>query len=194
MPLRLLSRFRTKEIHVAGRDLYLRAPVRSDYEQWAKLREESSDFLRKWEPKWPQNDLTLLGFQRRLRSYSQQRQSGSGYTFFLFESSGEKLLGGLSLTRITYGVSRSATLGYWMGVHHAGKGHMTKAVPAIVSHAFNDLRLSRVEAACLPTNNRSIHLLKKCGFHREGYARENLENNGKREDHILFARLNTTSA
>ena len=76
-----------------------------------------------------------------------------------------------------------------MGVHFAGRGHMSKAVPAILSHAFADLKLNRVEAASLPTNSRSMHLLEKCGFQREGYAREYLEINGKREDHVLFACL-----
>ncbi|MEM7215135.1 MAG: GNAT family protein [Pseudomonadota bacterium] len=193
MRLRLLSRFRSKEITVPGCALYLRNPLRSDYEQWVNLRSESREFLTKWEPRWPADDLTPLGFQRRLRSYSQQKQTGTGHTFFLFSNDDDALLGGLSLTRILYGVSRSATLGYWMGVHHAGRGYMTKAVPAILSHAFNELKLKRVEAACLPTNYRSIHLLANCGFKREGFAREYLEINGVREDHILFGCLGNSA-
>ncbi|MEM9329862.1 MAG: GNAT family protein [Pseudomonadota bacterium] len=189
MPLKLLSRFRSREIQVPNSTLHLRAPLRSDYEKWANLRLDSSDFLRKWEPKWPEDDLTVLGYQRRLRSYSQQRHNGTGYTFFLLDDQTNALLGGVSLTRITHGVSRSATLGYWMGVHHAGKGYMTKAVPAVLSHAFKDLKLKRVEAACLPNNARSIRLLEKSGFQREGYARQFLEINGKREDHLLFGCL-----
>ena len=61
--------------------------------------------------------------------------------------------------------------------------------PTILSFAFDDLKLRRVEAAALPGNARSIHLLEKCGFKREGYAREYLEINGVREDHILFGCL-----
>ncbi len=80
-------------------------------------------------------------------------------------------------------------LGYWMGVHHAGKGHMLKAVPAVLDFAFHDLKLKRVEAARLPRNITSINLLKKSGFGEEGYAREYLEINNVREDHILFAIL-----
>ena len=129
MPLSLLSRFRSKEIPVTGTNLVLRAPQRSDYGQWIKLRMESAAFLTVWEPKWPRDDLTPMGFQRRLRSYSQQRNTGTGHIFFLYGDSGKTLLGGVSLTKITYGDSRSATLGYWMGVNHAGKGYMGKTVP-----------------------------------------------------------------
>ncbi|MEM7068919.1 MAG: GNAT family protein [Pseudomonadota bacterium] len=189
MPLRLLSRFRAEEIKVPNCNLVLREPRRGDFAQWVSLRKDSSEFLTKWEPKWPSDDLTPLGFHRRLRSYTKQRQEGTGHTFFLFDRQSNELFGGLSLTKICHGISKSATLGYWMGVHHAGKGHMGLAVPSILSFAFNQLRLERVEAAALPTNDRSIHLLGKCGFQREGFAREYLEINGVREDHVLFACL-----
>ena len=96
------------------------------------------------------------------------------------------MLGGLALTRISYQNSRSAVLGYWMASRHAGKGYMQKAVAAIMDHAFNELHLERLEAACIPGNARSIHILEKSGFRREGYAKEYLEINGCREDHILF--------
>ena len=189
MQLRLLSRFFNQEIDVADKSLYLRAPTTADFEQWIKIRTESKPFLKPWEPLWPEDDLSILGFRRRLKSYTQQRQNGVARTYFLFTRTDNQLIGGISLTRITYGVTRSAMLRYWMGVNHAGKGHMRKAVPAILEFAFNELRLKRVEAACIPKNITSINLLKKCGFCEEGYAREYLEINGKREDHVLFAVL-----
>ncbi len=189
MHLRLLSRFFNKKIDIAEGNLYLRTPIVSDYNQWVTLRTKSKAFLKPWEPLWPEDDLSNIGFRRRLKSYSQQRQDGSAKTYFLFTRDGDQLIGGISLTRITYGITKSAMLGYWMGVNHAGKGHMRRAVPAIQNFAFNELKLERVEAACIPRNTTSINLLKKSGFEEEGYAREYLEINGKREDHILFAIL-----
>ena len=189
MQLRLLSRFLSQEIDIPGDRLYLRHPNNSDYAQWVKLRSESSEFLKRWEPKWPNDDLSRIGFRRRLKAYAQQRQSGWGRTYFLFEREGDQLLGGIGLTRITHGISNTATLGYWMGAPHAGKGHMRITVPALLDFAFENLNLNRIEAACLPRNQRSINLLLKCGFREEGYAREYLEINGTREDHILFAAL-----
>lgn len=186
---RLLSVFQPKPIQVPESSLVLRFPGNGDFLQWCQLREESSSFLRCWEPKWPADDLTKIGYRRRLKSYAQQRQSGWGQTFFLFDGASDELLGGIGLTRITHGGLRTGTLGYWMGSKHAGKGYMRKAVPAMLNFAFGELMLNRVEAACVPRNERSIHLLKKCGFREEGYAREYLEINGTREDHILFAIL-----
>jgi ribosomal-protein-alanine N-acetyltransferase len=82
-----------------------------------------------------------------------------------------------------------ASLGYWMSQHEAGKGIMTEAVNLLVPHAFEALRLDRIEAACLPANIASVRVLEKAGFQREGLARDYLAINGKRCDHALFARL-----
>ena len=89
--------------------------------------------------------------------------------------------------RITHGITRSSVLGFWMGEPHANKGYMQKVVPTVLDFAFDDLKLRRVEAACLPRNERSKHLLQKCGFQKEGYAKAYLEINGVAEDHVLFA-------
>lgn len=187
--MRLISRILRQTIDVPNTSLYLEPPSIGHFEQWVTVRRDSQSFLRPWEPTWAADDLSIIGYKRRLAAYQRHRQSGWGRTFFLFDSQGDRLLGGASLTRIRYGNSKSATLGYWMSVHEAGKGHMQKAVPSLISYAFDTLGLERVEAATLPKNERSKHLLKKVGFIEEGYVREYLEINGKREDHLLFALL-----
>ena len=55
--------------------------------------------------------------------------------------------------------------------------------------AINKLGLHRLEAACLPDNAASQGLLRKLGFHEEGYARDYLRINGQWQDHLLFAML-----
>jgi ribosomal-protein-alanine N-acetyltransferase len=66
---------------------------------------------------------------------------------------------------------------------------MTRGVSALVPFAYEGLRLHRIEAACIPTNQPSIKLLERTGFKREGYAREYLCINGLWQDHLLYARL-----
>jgi len=44
-------------------------------------------------------------------------------------------------------------------------------VEAAVRFAFNSLGLHRVEAACVPENERSARVLEKCGFEHEGHVR-----------------------
>ena len=57
------------------------------------------------------------------------------------------------------------------------------------AYAFANLRLHRIEAACLPTNQRSIRLLEGAGFRREGLARAYLRINGVWQDHLLYGLL-----
>jgi [ribosomal protein S5]-alanine N-acetyltransferase len=74
-------------------------------------------------------------------------------------------------------------------VPFARRGYMSAAVAAVVTYAFDHLRLHRIEAACLPVNEPSIRLLKRCGFAEEGYARRYLKIAGSWQDHLLFAIL-----
>ena len=64
---------------------------------------------------------------------------------------------------------------------------MGEALRVTIPHIFERLRLHRVEAACIPDNGRSVHLLEKVGFQREGYMQGYLRINGAWRDHILFA-------
>lgn len=169
--------------------LYLRAPEPGDFEAWASLRALSRDFLTPWEPVWPADDLTRPAFRRRLRRQAEDIDRDEAYPFFLFRAADDALLGGLTFGQIRRGVAQTATMGYWMGAPFAGKGYMSRAVRAALGHAFGALRLHRVEAACVPSNDRSRRLLESCGFRREGYARAYLEIDGRWQDHLLFAIL-----
>jgi ribosomal-protein-alanine N-acetyltransferase len=99
------------------------------------------------------------------------------------------LLGGLSISNVRRGVAQAASVGYWIGAPHVGRGHMTDAVKAVLPFAFVTLGLHRLEAACLPHNYPSARVLQKAGFKREGMARRYLKINGLWQDHDLFALL-----
>ena len=171
---------------VDGDHVRLRPPRRSDYQAWAELRAQSRAYLQPWEPTWPADDLTRSGYRRRLDAYARERASGSAYRFLVFRIDDEELVGGLSLSNVRRGVAQTATLGYWAGQPFAGRGHTTDAVRAAVRFAFKTLGLHRVEAACVPENDRSRRVLEKAGFDSEGRAREYLKIDGIWRDHLLF--------
>lgn len=172
---------------IRGDRVSLRIPFASDYAAWARLRGESRAFLTPWEPLWGPGDLERYAFRTRVRRYQEEVQSGTGYPFFLFRTADGKLMGGITLSNVRRGVTQAGTIGYWMGEPFAGKGYMSEAVRLIIPFAFDTLRLHRIEAACIPTNARSIHLLEKAGFRREGLLRSYLKINGMWQDHLLFS-------
>lgn len=169
-----------------GQGVLLRAPRAADYAAWAALRHESRDYLQPWEPAWPADDLDRAAFRRRLTVYAREMELGTAWPFFIFDAAGETLLGAVTLSNIRRGVAESGTLGYWIGRPHAGQGHATAAVRAVVAHAFDALKLHRVEASCLPDNAASRRVLVKAGFREEGLARAYLKINGAWADHVLF--------
>ena len=170
-----------------GAGVVLRPAVSSDFPAWARLREQSRAFLTPWEPTWPDDDLTRAAFRRRLRRQAEEMERDESFAFLIFDATSEELVGGLTLGGIRRGVAQAATLGYWMGAPHAGKGYMTRAVAAVVRFGFGTLRLHRIEAACIPDNAASIALLERNGFRREGLARAYLKINDAWRDHVLFA-------
>lgn len=173
---------------IHGDGVFLRIPQMGDFPAWAALREESRAFLTRWEPTWPVDDLTRSAFRRRIRRYVQDVRDDVAYPFFVFDAD-DTLIGGATLSNIRRGVTQSTSLGYWVGASHARQGYMSAAVAAIIPFVFEQLRLHRLEAACLPSNAASIRLLEKVGFSREGYARRYLRINGVWQDHFLYAML-----
>jgi [ribosomal protein S5]-alanine N-acetyltransferase len=184
-----LTRTVNPEPLVRGDGLYLRPATLADYAPWSRLRAASRAFLEPWEPTWPEDDLTQAAFRRRLRRQDEDISRDEAYAFLIFDQTSDQLLGGITLGSVRRGVSQTGTLGYWMGVPHAGKGRMTRAVAAVVDYAFSKLRLHRVEAACIPDNGPSIAVLERNGFQREGYARGYLKIDGAWRDHVLFGLL-----
>lgn len=174
---------------VQGDGVFLRAPQMADFNAWASLRERSRDFLVPWEPTWPEDDLTRSSFRRRLRRYAEDTRCDQAYAFLLFRKEDQTLLGGITLTNVRRGVAQAGSMGYWIGAPFAAQRYMTRGVSALIPFAFDVLRLHRIEAACIPTNQPSIRLLERTGFKREGYAREYLCINGLWQDHLLYARL-----
>jgi [ribosomal protein S5]-alanine N-acetyltransferase len=169
--------------------LVLRFPQSSDYLRWADLRRQSRAHLMPWEPQWAEDELTKASFKVRLRHYERELREQTGYAFFIWRTADDALIGGLTLTNVRRGVTQSCAIGYWIGAPFAGHGYMTSSVRAVTDHAFDGLRLHRMEAACLPSNAASIRVLEKARFQREGLARRYLRINGAWQDHLLFACL-----
>lgn len=176
-------------VRLEGRRCALRPALPRDWREWAALRAESRAFLKPWEPTWPADALTRAAFDRRLRRQAQEWRGDEAYNFLIFDCRSEELVGGLGLTNVRRGVAQTAMMGYWVGERFARRGYTGEAAALLLDFAFGNLRLHRIEAACLPSNAASRGLLKKLGFSEEGYARSYLCIDGAWCDHILYAMI-----
>jgi ribosomal-protein-alanine N-acetyltransferase len=174
---------------LSGPRVTLRHPEARDFDEWSSVREASREFLTPWEPQWTADELERNVWKQRLRRYREELRHGSGVAFLIRERKSGALAGGISIGNIRYGVAQTGQIGYWMSKDYAGKGLMVESVELVLRHGFETLRLHRIEAACIPDNRRSIRVLEKAGFQREGHLRSYLRINGAWRDHVLYARI-----
>jgi [ribosomal protein S5]-alanine N-acetyltransferase len=99
------------------------------------------------------------------------------------------VVGVINLMEIVLAIFQSAYLGYYGMARCAGSGLMTEAVRLGVAYGFGELGLHRLEANIQPDNARSIALVRRLGFRREGFSPRYLRIGGVWRDHERWALL-----
>ncbi|AKM11297.1 GNAT family N-acetyltransferase [Croceicoccus naphthovorans] len=97
------------------------------------------------------------------------------------------IVGVFNLSQIAHGNFCSAYLGYHGYAETARRGLMTRALRQTVRYAFDTLGLHRIEANIQPDNARSIALVARGGFRKEGYSPRYLKIGGEWRDHERWA-------
>lgn len=180
---------RRREPRLETDRLVLRPPRHGDYREWARVRLESRDFLKPWEPNWAPDHLTRRAFRHRVSWSNRAIRTERAYPFFIFLKNNGDFIGAVTLDNIRRGPAQSGTVGYWVAQAQTGNGYMREALTALIAHAFETLDLGRVEAGCLPENKASRRVLEMSGFKYEGVAQAYLQIDGRWRDHVLYAAL-----
>jgi len=84
---------------------------------------------------------------------------------------------------------KTALLGYWISETLWGKGIMPPAIKLMTAYAFENLGLIRIQAGVLSNNPRSMRVLEKAGFVKEGVLKNNIIKNGVILDEHIYAIL-----
>ncbi len=82
---------------------------------------------------------------------------------------GHRLIGAMNLSIDT--AAGVGEVGFWIDAAAEGQGFVSRALDAVLSHAFGDLGLHRVEMRTLATNDRSHRLADRFAFTLEGVLR-----------------------
>lgn len=170
-------------------DVRLRPLRRRDARAWLALRAANAAWLEPWEAS---SSTPLVGsaptFGEFVRALSSQARQGSALPFAV-EYRGE-LAGQLTVSSVVYGSLRSATIGYWVSHHVAGRGVIPTAVALATDHCFGVLGLHRVEINIRTENLPSLRVVEKLGFRDEGVRQRYLHIAGAWCDHRSFALTN----
>ena len=167
-------------------DVTVRPLRRRDGTQWLALRARNAAWLEPWEATSPE---PLTGpppsFARFVRSLTAQAREGTALPFAIdYRGS---LVGQITVATIARGSLQSASIGYWVSEHVAGRGIAPTAVALAIDHCFGPVGLHRVEINIRPENRASLRVVAKLGLRDEGVRERYLHIQGRWCDHRTFA-------
>jgi [ribosomal protein S5]-alanine N-acetyltransferase len=177
---------RGNSVELATARLLIRIARASDAEALADYFCRNRAHLEPWDPPRPARFFSPEFWIDRIGKDREEAAREQTLRFVLLaREDSDAIVGTCALTQISRGPVQSAQLGYGLDFTQVGKGLAHEALVAVIAHAFTELRLARLTANYMPTNDRSGRLLRRLGFVVEGYARDSVFINGAWRDHVL---------
>jgi ribosomal-protein-alanine N-acetyltransferase len=138
---------------------------------------------------WVQAPETPSAFAAYVERYSVPPAAARNLGLLVLRNEDDALAGVVNFSEIIRGLFHSAYVGYYAFAPLAGDGYMAEGFALALDYAFRTLKLHRVEANVQPGNRRSLALVERLGFEREGYSRRYVKIGGRWRDHVRFAML-----
>jgi ribosomal-protein-alanine N-acetyltransferase len=125
---------------------------------------------------------------KQFAAYLARLNGRTNLGYLAFSEAGD-LTGVVNVSEIVRGVFQSAYLGFYAFAPHEGRGYMSATLSAVIAACFREHRLHRLEANIQPENARSIALVRRLGFRKEGFSERYLKIGGRWRDHERWAVL-----
>jgi [ribosomal protein S5]-alanine N-acetyltransferase len=176
-------------LRLPGSRVYLRPPRKGDGAAFLAASQAS----RRLHGAWVRPPMTAARFVAYVERYGEASirnpTTATNAGLLVFRIEDDALAGVFNFSEIVRGAFHSAYLGYYAFAPHAGNGCMSDGLAVALAFAFRTLKLHRVEVNARPENARSLALVRRAGFVREGYSRRYLKIAGRWRDHIRLALL-----
>jgi len=148
------------------------------------------NFLKEWDPKREKDFYTVSYQKSTLKNEYYLFKDKIMVRFWIFNKENNKIIGNVCYSNIIMGNFKSCFLGYKLDKDEINKGYISEAISKTVQTMFDEYDLHRIEVNIVPRNARSLKVMEKLNFEKEGSSRRYLEINGVWEDHIHFATYN----
>lgn len=99
-----------------------------------------------------------------------------------------KMIGTAGFNSISFANSR-AEISYDLDPAYWGKGIMLQSIKSILKFVDYTMGIIRIQATVVVNNERSIALLERCGFQKEGLLRKYEVVQGELRDYYMYARV-----
>jgi ribosomal-protein-serine acetyltransferase len=163
----------------------LRPLEESDAAALARLVAANRDYLARWLP-WAAGGGQVETHLEFIRATRRQLEEDNGFQTAILDD--DELVGVVGFHRVDW-ANRATSIGYWIAESSQGRGTVTEAVRALTTHAFEVMKLNRVEIRAATGNRRSAAIALRLGFVPEGVLRQ-VERHGERyEDLGVYSML-----
>lgn len=123
-----------------------------------------------------------------LRFWRSLFELGQSIFWAIANKEDDKLIGTIGFNTWSFD-SRRAEISYDLSSLYWRRGIMSLALTTILSFAFSEMMLNRIEAKTMLHNTPSIHILEKFGFQREGVLKQYRVIRGQFIDVSLYSLL-----
>ena len=156
--------------------LYLRAYEAGDGPMYHAAGMRNRDHLAKFE-----SDNVLMHLKSEehaetvVRALEADWMAGDCFFIGIFEKATNRWCGQVYVEP-TNSEPMQFTIGFVADVHCEGKGYISEAVNLVLEMLFEKPGAHLVRSECSENNIRSLRLLERCGFRREGYVQKDAGN------------------
>ncbi|MEN7429474.1 GNAT family protein [Chromobacterium sp. TRC.1.1.SA] len=129
--------------------------------------------------------------QSELEHYAWQPQQfteASALRFAIAGRDNDRLLGTIGFHTVA-SVNASAEMAYDLSPAAWGRGIATAACASLLKWGHSQIGLARIQATVLPENTRSIRVLERVGFQREGLLRSYRKVRGPSRDFWMYSHI-----
>jgi ribosomal-protein-serine acetyltransferase len=135
-----------------------------DAEALNALVEQNFEHIRKWSA-WLKPERSIETTRAFIKRNMARMAEDDGYTLAIWHRG--EMAGQVEYNYMDW-TNRATEIGYWLGAAFQGRGIVTKSCRVLIEHAFDELKLNRVEMRCAVENQKSRGIPERLGFRQEG--------------------------
>jgi ribosomal-protein-serine acetyltransferase len=139
--------------------------------------------LARWEP-WAEKPVTLDGTRAYIRAALDDFVRGRQISTIIAVDGGLRFIGRCGI-RINPYVA-SGDIGYWIDAEYEGRGITSRAARALVTSAFDEIGLTKMDLRTSIENQRSRAVAERLGFALEGLLPGGLQFRERSDDVALY--------
>lgn len=168
-------------------DIFLTPPKIQHAEEMLAFEIENRSFFETTVTSRPDGYYTFDGIRSSIENAIRDALDDNAYQYLVRDKL-SRLVGRANLTRVRRAHFHSAEIGYRIAQSECGRGYASGAVRLLVSKAFDELNLVRVEANARSTNMASCRVLERNQFRPFGRSAKSFELGGVWHDVIHWDR------